>query len=326
MIATIATQTRPAAPEVGGEFAAALEWGAMPCRRRSRARAMLAAIRPHQWTKNALVLLPLFLAHQMLDGAKLAAGLLSFAAFCCCASAVYVLNDLLDVEADRRHPTKCRRPLAAGELSPAAALVLAACLAAAAFGLASLLVSWRLCGLLATYLALTTAYSLCLKRQLSLDVILLAGLYTFRIVAGAMAVDVRLSPWLLAFSMFFFLSLALGKRTIELATLAGKSMAASGRGYRSEDAQLLESIGPTSGYLAVLVFCLYIDSDVVASLYPNAWLLWLVCPVLLYWITRFWLLAKRRLVADDPVLFALKDRASLCAIAATAALVLAASA
>lgn len=326
MIATIAPAARPLGADADAELAWPPRQSELTRVRRGRTRAMLAAMRPHQWTKNFLVLLPLFLAHQMLDGAKLAAGLLSFAAFSCCASAVYVLNDLLDLAADRQHPTKCRRPLAAREISRAGGIVLAAGLGLVAFAVAALFVSWQFCGLLAVYLSLTTAYSLYLKRQLMLDVILLAGLYTFRIAAGAVAMDVRLSPWLLAFSMFFFLSLALGKRTIELAALSGKTMGMLGRGYRAEDTQMLENIGPTSGYLAVLVFCLYIDSDVVASLYPNAWLLWFVCPVLLYWITRFWLLAKRKLVADDPVLFALKDRASLWAIATTAALVLAASA
>jgi 4-hydroxybenzoate polyprenyltransferase len=155
---------------------------------------------------------------------------------------------------------------------------------------------------------------------------LLAGLYTFRIFAGAAAADVRLSPWLLTFSMFFFLSLALGKRTIELARLPDPSQLLRHRGYSGEDAQILESLGLTSGYMAVLVFCLYIDADVVASIYSRPWMLWLICPILLHWISRFWLLARRRRIHDDPVVFALRDRGSLCSVALTALLVLLASA
>ncbi|HUY33579.1 MAG TPA: UbiA family prenyltransferase [Pirellulales bacterium] len=292
-----------------------------------RGRAMAAALRPHQWVKNLLVLLPLFLAHEWNQFAKLALALLGLAAFSAVASAIYIVNDLLDIEADRRHPSKRHRPFAAGDLSIPAGLLLACSAGTVGFALALGCVSARFTCWLAIYLALTTAYSLYLKKQWLLDVILLAGLYTLRIAAGAAAVDVPLSPWLLAFAMFFFLSLALGKRYIELRRLAERlDVALPGRGYCADDAQLLEKIGPTSGYLAVLVFCLYIDSKVVGTLYRNPWVLWLICPVLLYWITRFWLLARRKQVHDDPVVFALKDRTSMGLIALTAALVLLASA
>jgi len=294
---------------------------------RARAGALVAALRPHQWVKNLLVLLPLFLAHEWDQLAKLALALVGLAAFSAAASAIYVVNDLLDIEADRRHSSKRRRPFAAGDLSVPAGLLLACSAGVAAFALAFGCVSSRFTCWLAVYLALTTAYSLFLKKQLILDVILLAGLYTLRIVAGAAAVDVPLSPWLLAFAMFFFLSLALGKRYIELRSVADRPEAVlPGRGYCADDAQLLESIGPTSGYLAVLVFCLYIDSNAVGALYRHPWVLWSICPVLLYWITRFWLLARRKQVSDDPVVFALKDKASIGMIALTAALVLLAAA
>ena len=288
-----------------------------------RLAAALKTLRPHQWVKNLLVLVPLFLAHQVDQWAKAGTALVAMAAFCCCASAIYVLNDLLDVEVDRRHPTKRRRPFAAGELSPVVGLLLAPLLGLAGFALAARFVSIDFCKLLAVYVALTTVYSLGVKKQLVLDVLLLAGLYTFRMFAGAAAVEVQLSQWLLAFSMFFFFSLALGKRYIELnrrGAPVGETL--PGRGYRVEDASLLESLGPTSGYLAVLVLCLYIESEQVKAMYDDPWLLWLVCPLLLYWITRFWLLAKRRQIADDPVVFALKDKASLCSIALTAVVVL----
>ncbi|HJT35433.1 MAG TPA: UbiA family prenyltransferase [Pirellulales bacterium] len=296
-------------------------------RARHRPRAALAALRPHQWVKNLLVLLPLFLAHQVNPLARLWPVLAALAAFCCAASSVYLLNDVIDIEADRRHATKRRRPIASGELSPNFGLTLSAIAGAAGFALASTCVSMPFVGMLALYGALATVYSLFVKRQLLLDVILLAGLYTLRIAAGAVAARVPLSPWLAAFAMFFFFSLALGKRYIELRrTTGGGQPLPTGRGYRADDAHLLESLGPASGFLAVLVFYLYIDSDAVAALYHRAWLLWAVCPVLLYWVTRFWLLARRDEVHDDPVVFALKDRASLASIALTAALVWAASA
>lgn len=295
--------------------------------KRNRVATVLTALRPHQWAKNLLVLVPLFLAHQVDHLPKLWSALVGLVSFCCCASAVYVLNDLVDVESDRRHPSKYRRPVAAGDLTIPASIVLGMLLGLAAFTLAAWQLSTAFVGLLAVYWCLTTAYSLFLKKRLLVDVLLLAGLYTFRIVAGAAAVDVLLSPWLLAFSMFFFLSLALGKRYIELGRTADRPHGAlPGRGYCPEDFEMLQSLGPTSGFLAVLVYCLYIHSDAVAPLYGRPWVLWLICPILLYWISRFWLFARRKLVTDDPVVFALKDRASLCSIALTAVLLLLASA
>lgn len=296
-------------------------------RPRRRPRAAIAALRPHQWVKNLLLLLPLFLAHQVNPWVRLWPVLVALAAFCCVASGVYLLNDVIDIEADRCHATKRRRPIASGELSRTFGLTLSVIVGAVGCALACTCVSMLFAGVLALYGVLATAYSLFVKRQLLLDVILLAGLYTLRIAAGAVAARVPLSPWLAAFAMFFFFSLALGKRYIELRrTTGGGQPQLTGRGYRSDDAHLLESLGPASGYLAVLVFCLYIDSNAVAALYQRAWLLWAVCPVLLYWVTRFWLLARRNEVHDDPVVFALKDRASLASIALTTALVLAASA
>jgi 4-hydroxybenzoate polyprenyltransferase len=291
-------------------------------RRQWLLKPLVAALRPHQWAKNLLLLLPLFLAHQCTDAGKLGMVLLGMAAFSAAASAVYIVNDLLDVEADRRHPSKRRRPFAAGEVSMPAGLGLAACLATTAgvlsLGLATAFTAW-----LVIYLATTTAYSLSLKKHIVIDVIVLAGLYTLRLAAGAAAVSVPVSPWLLAFAMFFFLSLAIGKRYIELSHAAGDAdEMLPGRGYCADDAPLLQQVGITSGYLAVLVFCLYIDSNSVERLYRHAELLWLACPLLLYWITRFWLLARRGQVPYDPVVFALKDRTSLAVIAATAATVL----
>jgi 4-hydroxybenzoate polyprenyltransferase len=292
-------------------------------RQHARFKPFVSALRPHQWSKNLLLFLPLFLAHQWYDLGKLWLALVAMAAFSAAASAIYIVNDLLDIESDRRHPTKCRRPFAAGELSIPAGLCLSACGAMTSFVLAITCLAPSFTAWLALYLLTTTAYSLSLKKRVVIDVILLAGLYTLRIAAGAAAVSVPVSPWLLAFAMFFFLSLALGKRYIELRRTGGAAESVlPGRGYCADDAQLLEQIGPTSGYLAVLVFCLYIDSGAVEHFYRHAELLWLVCPLLLYWITRFWLLARRRQINYDPVAFALKDRTSLAVIAATATTVL----
>ncbi len=286
-------------------------------------RPMVAALRPHQWAKNLLLVLPLFLAHQWTLLGKLGLALLGVAAFSAAASAIYIVNDLLDIESDRRHPIKRRRPFAAGDLSVPAGLKLAACSATVAGGLALGGLPAAFTAWLAVYLAATTLYSLWLKKHIVIDVIVLAGLYTLRIAAGAAAVSVPVSPWLLAFAMFFFLSLALGKRYIELRRSPDDSgEALPGRGYCGDDAPLLGQIGATSGYLAVLVFCLYIESSAVGRLYPHREWLWVACPLLLYWITRFWLLARRRAVHYDPVAFALQDRTSLAVIAATAGAVL----
>lgn len=286
-------------------------------------KPLAAAVRPHQWTKNLLLFLPLFLAHQWHNPQKLLLALGAFAAFSAAASAIYVFNDLLDIESDRRHPMKRHRPFAAGELSIPVGLCLAGIAASLAFALSIACLASAFTAWLLVYLLTTTAYSLVLKKKIVIDVIVLAGLYTLRIAAGAAAVSVPVSTWLLAFAMFFFLSLALGKRYIELSRAPSTSETdLPGRGYRADDAQLLEQFGPASGYLAALVFCLYIDSGAVKQLYRHRELLWLVCPLLLYWITRFWLLARRREVHYDPVAFALKDRASLAVIAATAATVI----
>ncbi|HEV3340124.1 MAG TPA: UbiA family prenyltransferase [Pirellulales bacterium] len=285
-------------------------------------RPLVAALRPHQWAKNLLVLLPVFLAHQWAEIGKLALALLGVAAFSAAASSVYIINDLFDIQSDRQHPTKRRRPFAAGDLPVPLGLGLAGLALAGASTLSVCCLTPDFTNWLAIYLVTTTTYSLWLKKQIVIDVLVLAGLYTLRIAAGAAAVNVPLSPWLLAFAMFFFLSLALGKRYIELRRWSGATDdVLPGRGYQSDDAALLEQIGPTSGYLAVLVLCLYIDSSAVGRLYRHPEFLWLACPLLLYWLTRFWLLARRRQIQYDPVAFALKDRTSLAVIACTAATV-----
>lgn len=284
---------------------------------RSIGRALVRALRPHQWSKNLLLLAPLLLAHRATEPALLGRAALAFAAFSLCASAGYVLNDLVDREADRAHPRKRTRPFAAGDLSARTGYGLIAALLALAFGASAGLLGLAFTVALAVYLGLTVGYSLYLKERLVLDVLVLAGLYTHRVVAGGIAVSVEVSQWLLAFSLFFFLCLAFAKRYTELRDCSEGSLAR--RGYRSEDLGLLSTLGPAAGYLSILVLALYVTSDKVTRLYDHPAFLWGGCAILLYWLTRIWFLAVRGELHDDPVLFAVRDPQSYAAVALVAA-------
>lgn len=273
-------------------------------------RHWLRALRVHQWVKNALVFLPLLAAHRLFDVNAVLAALLAFVCFSLCASSVYITNDLLDLTADRQHHRKRNRPFAAGHIPLLLGPVAAAGLLVVSFALAALLHEVFV-AVLAGYYILTSAYSLNFKRIVMLDVVVLATLYTSRIVAGTVAIHAKPSFWLLAFSMFVFLSLAMVKRYIELlsAQKAGK-INASGRGYDVGDIPLIQSLGAASGYLSVLVLALYVDSPDSRVLYQHPHYLWLLCPVLLYWISRTWAIAHRGVMHDDPVVFAVTDRLS----------------
>ncbi len=273
-------------------------------------RSWLRALRLHQWLKNLLVFIPLLASHRFDEAGALVASASGFLAFGLCASGVYLLNDLLDLPSDRLHPRKRLRPFAAGSLSLLQGAVLAPLLA-----LAGLALAWwaepRFAAVLAMYYLLTLGYSLHFKRVVMLDVILLAALYTVRIIGGTVVIGAALSFWLLAFSMFIFLSLALLKRYTELAAMlaAGRSDAA-GRGYTVDDLPLLQSLGAAAGYLAVLVLALYINSPESIALYARPQVLWLLCPLMLYWVSRTWVIAHRGEMNDDPVVFAATDRTS----------------
>ncbi|RLT98642.1 UbiA family prenyltransferase [Ketobacter sp.] len=274
-------------------------------------KTFIKALRVHQWVKNGLVFVPLLTAHQMQDPKLLLMSVLGFIAFSVCASSVYFLNDLLDLFDDRQHATKCNRPFAAGTLS-----LLVGILGTPLLLLTAVVASWFLPTqfqiVLAVYYVLTLAYSFKLKRLVMVDVVTLASLYTIRIVAGAAAISVLLSFWLLSFSIFVFLSLAIIKRYTELMKLKAKSASkALGRGYQVEDLELLSSLGGASGYLSVLVLALYINSPDVKSMYSDPVLMWPACLVMLYWVSRIWIIAHRGNMEDDPIVFALKDRASL---------------
>lgn len=277
-----------------------------PSPRSSSHPPALRILRLHQWSKNVLVFLAPIGAHRLGDGPVLRAAGLAFLAFGLTASALYVVNDLVDREADRRHPVKRHRPFAAGQLSPAVGLALAAALA-----LGGAAVAWTLPRpfllLLGGYAVATSAYTLWLKRLLVADVLVLAGLYTVRLYGGALATDLPVSEWLASFSMFLFLSLALLKRGAEL---VGAEGALAGRGYRAEDRAPIFAMGTASSYAAVLVLSLYLSSPEVRRLYVTPAWLWALCPLVLYWVSRLWLLAGRGRVVEDPVVFALQDRPS----------------
>lgn len=270
------------------------------------------ALRLHQWLKNALIFVPLLAAHQLNQPLQLLNGLLAFLFFGLCASSVYILNDLLDLTDDRHHASKRNRPFASGRLSIKAGLVLVPLLLISAFSGAALLLPWQFCAVLGAYYLLTLAYSLSLKRQMTLDVIVLAMLYTSRILAGAAAFNLPLTFWILAFSMFMFLSLALVKRYAELreARLKDLKDKTRGRGYYPADLDMIASLGATSGHLAVMVLALYIHEGTTIALYTHPHVIWLACPLLLFWITRVWMLTHRGQMHDDPVVFAIRDRVS----------------
>ncbi len=289
-------------------------------------RAVLNALRPIQWMKNSLVAAAIVLAHALSDMARLRAVALGIAAFCLCASAVYVLNDLLDLESDRHHPRKRYRPFASGAISIPVGLGMFVALLVTSFSIAILTGRPPFVGMLALYFVMSASYSLYFKQKLLVDVILLSSLYTHRIIAGAIVASVPITPWLLAFSMFLFLSLAFAKRYAELTIAEGASQEGlKGRNYVVGDLQIIESVGPASGYMAALVLCLYLNSELVTKLYHRPFVLWLVCPLLLYWITRLWFFARRRALVDDPLVFALTDRVSIFAAILAAIIVFAAS-
>jgi 4-hydroxybenzoate polyprenyltransferase len=270
----------------------------------------LRALRLHHWLKNLLLFAPLVASHRVGDAALMGQASIGFLAFGLCASSVYLLNDLLDLEADRHHPRKRQRPIPAGRVPIAVVLGIMPGLLAAAFAL-SLVLPTVFLAVLGGYFVLNVGYSLRLKSVAILDVLVLAALYTLRIVAGSAAVDIWPSAWLLAFSMFLFFSLALVKRYAELMAMrAVEGAQARARGYRLDDAELLASLGGGAGYLAVLVLALYIDSATSHALYSRQELLWVLCFLLLYWVSYLWLMAHRKRMHDDPLVFAMRDPVS----------------
>ena len=273
-------------------------------------RDYVRALRPHQWVKNFLLFVPILAGHKITDTTLLLDNIAAFIVFCLAAASTYLVNDLFDLEADRLHSTKKHRPFAAGAIPISVGFITAPILMLVSIGIATQLPPDFL-PILLLYYTTTLAYSISLKKVVVIDVMILASLYTLRIIAGGAATSVTPSFWLLAFSMFLFLSLAIAKRSAELFVKkhAGEH-ATVRRQYNVADIPALMMLGTSSGLVAVLVLALYVNSEQVNLQYPNPEMIWLICPIMLFWVARLWLITSRAELNEDPVVFALKDRAS----------------
>ncbi len=268
------------------------------------------AVRVYQWLKNSLLFVPLVTSHEWNNVYSVMGVVLGFLSFGLCASSGYIFNDLLDLDSDRNHPRKRYRPFAGGDLSLWTGSALMVALQLAGLIIAAAL-SWKFFLLVVVYSALSLAYTLHLKTYVLIDVLVLAGLYTMRIVAGAVLIDVPLSFWLFAFSIFIFFSLALVKRCSELITLSKTDREYAGRrDYSVSDLDHLREMGIASGYLAIIIFALYINSSDVVLRYAHPKVLWMIVPILFYWVSRLWLKTGRGEMKDDPIIFSIKDRGS----------------
>jgi 4-hydroxybenzoate polyprenyltransferase len=272
-------------------------------------------LRLHQWLKNLLIFVPLLVSGQFLITESMFSSLLGFISFGCLASATYIINDLLDLDSDRSHARKKFRPLAAGQISIVSAIVATSLLFIASFAITLIKLEVQFFYVLLAYLAITLSYSFKVKRYIGLDVLTLASLYTIRILAGAAILNVVVSFWLLSFSMFIFLSLALVKRCGELKSLADQNTSqVKGRDYNTNDYNVLMNLGTSSAMLSVLMFCFYVNSNVLNNQYQEPTILWLIVPALCYWLMRMWVDTNRGKMHDDPIIYSLRDRGSLITI------------
>jgi 4-hydroxybenzoate polyprenyltransferase len=282
----------------------------------SKLKIWISALRIHQWAKNILIFIPLLLSHNFMELELIISSVMAFFSFSLVASANYLFNDLIDLDFDKHHPTKRNRPLASGRLPVYHGWLAILLLLGISFIIISYLPFLFFVSVV-IYLLVSILYSTVLKRLIIVDIIILAGLYTIRIASGGFAVEVTATFWLLAFSMFLFFSLAIVKRVSELELFKSSNFKFDnngwlhGRCYQLEDLPILNSLGSGAGLLSVLIFALYINSLEIKALYKTPEILWFILPVFLYWISRIWLLASKGLVNEDPVVFALHDRASL---------------
>jgi len=278
-------------------------------KRGGRVQALISATRTYQWVKNILIFVPV-IASQQISPSKLLIASAAFIFFSLAASSVYLINDLLDLESDRRHPRKKKRALASGKLSISEGFITAIIfMSISIIGAFTMSVSFGL--VLVGYLLLSTNYSIWLKRYILIDVMILAGLYTIRLIAGGIATETHLSFWLLGFSLLIFMSLAIAKRYTEVSDLLERGeKSIPGRGYRAGDQAVLMSLGTATGVTSVVALSLYINNQITSDLYSNPMLLWGICPILLYWISRIWISAQRGILTDDPIVFSFRDRAS----------------
>ncbi len=294
----------------------------LPCSRPTW-RTWAKMLRVHQYAKNALVFVPLLTSH-LFTGTAFTQALLAFVAFSLCASSIYILNDLVDLQDDRGHRSKCTRPLASGAIPLVHALIAIPVLFLCALAIAAS-ITLPFLGVLLAYFVLTTAYSFALKRMMVVDVVTLAGLYSVRVIGGAIATDVAISEWLLAFCMMIFMSLALIKRYVELAARRDANLPdLTSRDYKNSDLDIVAALAAAAGFNAVTIFALYISSPTVKELYSHPRILWLVGPLLMFWIARAMMMASRRQMDDDPVVFAVKDKVSLMTLAAVGIVLIAA--
>lgn len=286
----------------------------------SSMKALLKAMRLHQWAKNLLIFVPLLFSHSYTDMQLSLLALGTFFVFSFCASGIYIINDLLDIEDDRTHATKNKRPFAAGSLSPIKGVFASICLVGLPLLFCANFLGTNVTLVVALYIILTNIYSFYLKHFSTIDVITLTCLYTIRIIAGGVVIAATLSPWLLNFSLFFFLSLAYMKRYIELSNNKRRGKK-SGRNYDVEEMDIILITGVVNGGLAILTLSMYLNSEFVTTSYLSPQALWLICPLLMFWIYRAWMWAKREKIDDDPVVFALKDKISLITVALAGLLV-----
>jgi len=283
----------------------------------SKLRVILKQIRVHQWTKNLLIFVPLITSHQAGSMSHLFASITAFVSLSLCASATYILNDLSDLDSDRKHATKKYRPLASGDISISKGMIFAGALFLGSFILASQLPAWFTWSLV-LYVCITLSYSFKFKKMQTIDIIILATLYTLRIISGALAVEITPSFWLLTFSMFAFLCLALIKRISEIIKNLDSdsdSVSLVGRGYYVTDLSVLLNLAASSGIVSILVFSMYINSPDVINLYAHPHFLWLICPLFGYWVIRVIVMASRGQIDEDPIVFAIKDWRSWIAAA-----------
>ena len=281
----------------------------LPALTKSGFKSYLKLMRPHQWVKNVLILLPLVLSHSFTDVDKVLLSVYGFILFSLTASGIYIFNDLVDISNDRVHPVKSKRPLAAGEVSVVHGVMLGLLLWTVSLTVAYLKFDYLFLILLG-YIVLNFLYSFLLKRLVLVDVVVLAGFYIIRIITGAVIIKVALSFWLITFSLFVFFSLALVKRYSEIALYTQDSTEVKGRGYLREDEFITTILGVASGLVSVLVMALYIHDDRTRIMYSDSNWLWLTIPALLYWVSRLWLLAHRKLLTEDPIRFAIRDKES----------------
>ncbi len=274
----------------------------------SKVFAFIKEIRVYQWVKNILLFLPMLLAHDIFNLGLIKNTSIAFVAFSLMASFVYVLNDLLDVEADRVHPTKKNRPIASGKISIFQAFFIIPILFFASLSISVYYLNFEFCGMLLIYVISNILYSFYLKKVMILDIIILSTLYTLRLIAGALAGGVHISPWLIEFSIFFFFSLAAVKRYSELLTLKDTNQTSiKRRGYLVGDIDVVRNFGIISGYLSVMIIAFYVHGQEVVKLYKHPEILWMISPVLLYWVSRVWLIAHRGKMNEDPIVFTGKD-------------------